>query len=166
LTERRLHTMSRKLLIVCVSLIVLLALPTIARADTYNGTLTITCTDAFDFGPGIVHLDRDNTGSGTDSFEIKAVDGNGTVLRDFFNELTLGDYVFGDLTFSVAPEKNPITVTFTSLAGNGLPAQQVFSIQGTCAALVQIPTLSHWGLALLAGLLAVAAVYTLFRRQG
>ena len=154
--------MSRKLSIVCVSLIVLLALPTIARADSYNGTLTITCTDASDFGPGIIVLDRDNTGTGADDFEIKAVDGNGTVLRDFFNSLSLGNYVFGDLTFTTAPTRNPITVTFTSLAGNGLGAQEVFSIQGSCN---EIPTLSPWGLIALAGLLAAVAVLVLVRRN-
>jgi len=152
--------MSRRLFIVSASLMVFLALPTVVSADSYNGTLTITCTDAFDFGPGIIHLDRDNTGSGTDSFEIKAVDGNGTVLKDFFNELSLGDYVFGNLIFDVAPTRNPITVTFTSLAGNGLLAQQVFSIEGSCNS---IPTLSTWGLVLMAAVVGLIGLAVLRR---
>ena len=154
--------MCRKLLIGCLPVILLLAMATVANADSYTGTLRITCTDASDFGPGIITLDRDNTGTGDENFEIKAVDFSGTVLNDFFNSLPLGGYVFGDLVFTTAPTANPITVSFISLAGNGLPEQLVFSQQGTCGS---IPVLSHWGLILLAGLLGAAALMLLLRRS-
>ena len=125
--------MSRKLLLIGALLtILLLAVFSTAYASSYNGTLTITCTHAYNFGPGLITLDRDNTGSGLENFEIIATDGAGNVLRDFFNTLSLGDYVFGDLIFTTAPTADPITVKFISLAGNGLLEQTVFSIQGSC----------------------------------
>ncbi len=127
----------RKFLIVGILVMISLAfLYSAVLADSYTGSLTITCTDALDFGPGLITLDRDNTGVGNENFEIKATDGNGNVLRDFFNTLTLGDYVFGDLIFTTAPQANPITVTFISLAGNDLPEVTVFSQQGNCSTLV------------------------------
>lgn len=157
--------MIRRTFVACVALTMLLGAATAARADSYTGSLTITCTDAFDFGPGIITLSTDNTGTGVENFEIKAVDGNGTVLQDFFNSLTLGDYVFGDLAFTTPPQVNPITVSFISLAGNGFPETVVFAQTGLCQGAAAIPTLSHWGLIALTSLLAMAALFMMIRRR-
>ncbi len=108
----------------------------VVQASSYSGTLQITCTDAFDFGPGVVTLDRNNSTVGNEDFRILATDGAGIVLRDFYNSLPLGDYVFGDLVFTTPPTANPITVSFISVAENGFLQQVVFTATGTCSDLV------------------------------
>jgi len=149
------------------ALVALLLAPAVAFADSYTGTLRITCTDASDFGPGVVTLNRDNTGTGLDAFQIVATDGGGLNLVTFNNSLPLGTYVFGDLIYTTLPRANPITVTFTSLAGNSLGSQTVFSISGTCQALANatnpVPALSQWSLAALLGLMGIIGVVALRR---
>lgn len=156
--------MSRLSFIARAVLIFLLILPTVAYASSFTGTLAITCTDASDF-TGVVTLNRDNTGTGSENYQIVATDRAGTILRSFTNTLPLGNYSYGVTFFTTPPILNPITVTLTSLAGNSLPAQQVFSQQGICGNLVKVPTLSDWGVITLAGLLAMAALFGLRRRR-
>ncbi len=128
--------MSRKLLIIIMLLVSALALlVTVVYASSYSGTLTIDCTGFIDHTLDTVILDRDNTGKGREIYHYLATDGAGTVLFEDTGRLPLGSYILGDGTFSPAPAFNPITLTLTSLAGNGLSEQQVFSIQGSCAGL-------------------------------
>jgi len=160
--------MTRQRFTVCAAAVVILLFPVAAaHASSYSGTLTIDCTGFGDSTPNTVTFDRDNTGTGSEAYEYVATDGAGTTIFTFSGTLPLGSYTLGTATFSPPPHFNPITVTLTSLAGNGLQAQTIFSIQGTCAGLQTfggIPALSTWGLVALASVLAMAAMFALRRR--
>jgi hypothetical protein len=158
--------MSRLFFIARAMLIVLLVSPTVTHASSYTGTLRIDCTGFGDPAPNTVTFDRDNTGTGQEAYAYLATDGAGTTIFTFSNQLALGSYTLGSSPpFSPPPAVNPITVTLTSLAGNGLLAQTIFTRQGICGNLVKVPTLSEWGVITLAGLLAMAALFGLRRRR-
>ncbi len=126
----------RKFLVVGILVMVSLAfLYTVVYASSYTGTLSITCAGFGDLAPDTIHFDRDNTGTGNEVYQYVATDGAGTVLFTFSNQLPLGNYTLGSADYTTAPAFNPITVTLTSLAGNDLSEQQIFSIQGNCSGL-------------------------------
>ena len=159
--------MTRQRFIASAAAVVILLFPVAAaHASSYTGTLTIDCTGFSDVAPNTVTFDRDNTGTGSEAYEYLATDGAGTTLFTFNGTLPLGSYTLGTATYTTPPAYNPITVTLTSLAGTGLPAQTIFTIQGTCAGLPTggIPALSTWGLIALASLLGVVAMVVLRRR--
>jgi len=94
-----------------------------AQAQTYLGTVAITCINADAAGTGAHILDRDNTGTGQEALRIVITDGAGTVIYELTFSNVLGTFAggIGDFFYTVAPAYNPITVTIISLAGNGLP---------------------------------------------
>ena len=105
-------------------------------------TFAFNCTSLTGSDNGaMVNFDRDNTGAGQERYVSQVTDGNGVVLWTFTNQRSLGTSVglFGGqnqvLNFTTAPTANPITYTLTSLGGNGLPAQVVFSSEGVCSTL-------------------------------
>ncbi len=161
--------MSRKVqLALAISVAMGLAPLSMALASSYTGTLTIDCSGFSDLAPNTVTFDRDNTGSGQEAYRYDATDGAGTQIFTFSSQLPLGSYTLGSASWSIPPAYNPLTVTLTSLAGNGYPEQVIFSLQGTCPRLpdyaARIPTLSTWGLAALAGLLAAVGVVAMRQR--
>ena len=131
--------MSRKLLVVGLLLVVSLAgVFSVAHANTYDGTVQITCTDFNASGTGADTLDRDNTGQGQEHVRIDVFDGAGTVLYSLTFSNFLGTYIAGLITtvpYTTAPQFNPITVKVTSLAGNGLPEVATVIGTGSCAGL-------------------------------
>ena len=105
-------------------------------------TFAFNCTSLTGSDNGaMVNFDRDNSGAGQERYVSQVTDGNGVVLWTFTNQRSLGTSVglFGGqnqvLNFTTAPTANPITYTLTSLGGNGLPAQVVFSSEGVCSTL-------------------------------
>jgi len=141
-----------------------------SQALTYEGTVVLTCTDVTAAGTGAAILDRDNTGAGREGVRLDVTDGAGTLLFTLTFQNILGTYSGGLIpteAYTTPPAFNPLTFRATSLAGNGLPAVESVTAQGTCAglprALVKAPTLSPLALASLATLLA-ATGFLLARR--
>jgi hypothetical protein len=131
--------MYRKFIIGTMLVMSLVFFVSAAFAQTYNGTVDITCTDFTAAGTGPHVLDRDNTGSGLEAVRIDVTDGAGTLLYTLTFGNVLGSYaggMIGTTAYTTAPQSNPITVTVTSLAGNGLPEQATVIGQGTCDSLL------------------------------
>lgn len=137
----------------------------------YLGTTAFTCTDFTAAGTGASILDRDNTGLGQEALRIDVTDGLGTVIYTLSFQNGLGTYAAGLINttpYTTAPSSNPLTMTLTSLAGNGLPEQIDYVARGACAGLPTwpgIPTLSPLGLAALVALLLAAGVFALRRMR-
>lgn len=118
--------------------VVLLMLPAVALgAANESLSFTIGC-DGFTSAGGAMLLTRDNTGSNREAFTIAAVDSAGnTVFAPLSNTVVVGSRVsFGEGTlyaWTTPPAANPITMTITSEAGNGLPVQTVYTATGACA---------------------------------
>jgi len=128
--------MPRKIFLIAVVIVAsLTAVFSAVSALTYSGILQITCTNVFntvDLGT----FDRDNTGIGLEAFGINVTDGAGTVILSGTNTQPVGAVLpFGSISYAIAPQYNPITVTAYSLAGNGLPEQIVTVQQGNCPGL-------------------------------
>lgn len=137
----------------------------------YLGITTFTCTDFNASGTGSAILDRDNTGVGAESLRIDVTDGLGTLLYTLPFQNNLGTYAGGLISttaYTTPPSSNPLTLTLTSLAGNGLPEEIDYVAHGSCASLPTwpgIPTLSPLGLAALVALLLAAGVFALRRMR-
>lgn len=115
----------------------------IAHATSYEGTATLTC-DGWEANDGSVFLTRDNTGltgpfeGPLERYQIIGWDGGGTQIYFQEAEAELGEKVNGIGNFTpwtVAPQYNPLTFQFVSLAGNGLPEVLVFEATGVCPGL-------------------------------
>jgi hypothetical protein len=145
--------------------------PQVNEQNTYLGTTVFTCTDFTAAGTGADILDRDNTGTGEETVNIHVTDGAGTVLYDLTFTNTLGTYAGGliNTTLYVTPPLvNPLKMTVTSLAGNGLGEEVDYVATGVCSGLPvwpAIPTLSSGGMAALALLLGAFAFVALRRAR-
>jgi len=128
--------MLRKFMIVGVILVVsLMAVFSVANALTYTGKLDITCEGISNI-VDLATFDRDNTGVGKETVTTLVTDGSGQGLVYAFSTNPIGTKeAFGGEPYFFPPKYNPITVTITSIAGNGLPAQVVTVQQGNCAGL-------------------------------
>jgi hypothetical protein len=118
-------------------LLLLLLVASPASAFQYLGTTLFTCQD-FDADDGDVILDRDNTGIGEERFRIDVTDGGGAVIFTDIFQNTLGIYASGitsGLPYTSPPQSNHITMTVTSLAGNGLPQVVGYASSGICGRL-------------------------------
>ncbi len=130
--------LGRVRLVICTILLVLFVLP--AQAAQRDGlSLRVDCGGFSAFG-GTLTLDRDNTGSGREAFQISAVDGDGNVLyAGPIESFLVGgavDFPLGyRITYTTAAVSNPITVSIISVEGNGLRAQTVYTTKGRCAGL-------------------------------
>ncbi len=131
--------MIRRFFLIGMVLVISLAgVFSVANANTYNGTVQITCTDFTAAGTGSDILDRDNTGVGQEQVRIDVFDGAGTVIYTLTFSNALATYPPGLIhttLYSVAPQYNPITVKVTSLAGNELPEELAIIGTGSCAGL-------------------------------
>jgi hypothetical protein len=113
-----------------------------AHAESYQGTVDLTCTDFTAAGTGADVLDRDNTGAGQEKVQILVTDGAGTVLYELTFQNGLGSYAAGLINttlYVTAPKFNPIVFKVTSLAGNGLPEEVEELVTGECAGLPGLP---------------------------
>lgn len=125
------------LISIFVLLIGLVGVANAAVSDDLNWE--VSC-DGFTNVSGGLMLDRDNTGTGHETFIITGLDGAGNVIfgpvsEDFFTGSSL--YINDGITFewTATPIANPLYVTVISPAGNGLPEQLVYSASGRCSGL-------------------------------
>ncbi len=86
--------------------------------------------------PYSVLYDRDNTGTGEEAIHIAITDGSGKLLYWEEDTLEVG-YGFTDggdffVPYLVTPDYNPITLTWYSSAGNGLPEEIALAVSGSC----------------------------------
>jgi hypothetical protein len=132
------------LIVVVLFVLMLLSAQSTFAMTITNLTITLGCT-GFSWagtdssGNYTIIADRDNTGSGMEAFTIEITDGAGTVIHQFTNQLASPGIYFnpdGSSAYNTGtPAFNPISYTWTSLAGNSLPAQVVYSTTGTCPGL-------------------------------
>jgi hypothetical protein len=141
-----------------------------AEAGTIVGTLVFTpdCTAIGVSGGGTLTYDRDNTGSGTESFLLEARDGSGLVVFTGTDTRSVGTTGVGfsaSYAYMAQPTANPITVRLVSIAGNGFAEQTLATGVGSCShfAGAPIPALDVRGLAAFALALAGAAFLALRR---
>ncbi|MCA9906697.1 MAG: hypothetical protein KC547_22735, partial [Anaerolineae bacterium] len=125
--------MVRRVFIVMTLVFVVIIGIGIAQAATVSGPVVLTCT-GIDGSAATGLIDRDNTGTGQESYTISVVDGAGTELYNYSATLLVSATPgpFGSTNYTTPPQYNPITLTLTSHAGNGLPEAITFTAQGTC----------------------------------
>lgn len=123
-------------LLVMALLLMVIGTAAVHGAGTRGLNWAVGCEGFTNVGGGII-LDRDNTGTGDEAFSISATDGLGNQifgpLRDASEvgtEIYLSEGVF--FRYGALPVANPITVTLTSLAGNGLAAEVIYTATGNC----------------------------------
>lgn len=128
-----------------------------------------SCTDvSYTFNAGT--FDRDNTGTGLETYTGRITDGAGNVIYSGTYSAAVGTAIPANslsLPYGTPPTMNPITLTLVSNAGNGFSEQQVWNASGSCAGLpsaAAVPALDAGGLAILATLLG-AAGFGVRRRQ-
>jgi hypothetical protein len=142
-----------------------------AQAFIYNGTVTFTCTDFTAGGTGSSVLNRDNTGSGQEAARIDVRDGIGNLLYTLTFANALATYSGGLILttpYISAPAANPLSLTVTSLAGNGLAQEVDYQALGQCAGLPfhnAIPASNDVALIAMMVLLACFAFVMLGRRR-
>lgn len=88
-------------------------------------------------------FDRDNTGTGAETYSGIITDGAGNTLQTFTNTRPIGDYILAGtelFNFSTPPAQNPIRMHLYSHAGNGFPQQTIFDITGDAPCLPPSPT--------------------------
>lgn len=114
---------------------------TIFAANGSDVRWSIGCS-GFESQGGVIRTDRDNTGNNQEAFTITAYDGFGNVIygpeqRRFIVGagvvLAEGEFQAWDRQ----PQANPLIVTVTSLAGNGLEEQVASRVAGQCVLLDQ-----------------------------
>ncbi len=103
-------------------------------ASVVSGFIYATCGGIS--GSLQIRLNRDNTGSGAEAYQISVTDGNGKSLISIYGSGALGSsFTIGNTGYSFPPDANPISFTVISSTGNGLPSQEVTSVSGNCPGL-------------------------------
>ena len=115
----------------------LLLLPGTAHAALgVDVTFTPTC-DGYNLRGGSVTADRNNTGNGFEALITVARDGSGSLIYQSHTVypvnqrivLASNDFV----SWTYAPQSNPIIMHLISPAGNGYEPQLVYTVTGSCA---------------------------------
>mgnify|MGYP005836179249 CR=1 FL=1 len=122
--------------LIIATIAIAIAMAGTAAALTGSASITLTCTGVIDNG-SLFTADRDNTGSNQEAYNFTVQDGAGTVIHSFTSSVAVG-FVgpIGNFSYNgPAPQFNPLTLRFTSLAGNGLEEQIVFTAEGNCPGL-------------------------------
>lgn len=117
------------------AVITLLSTVSAFALDPGSYTINIDC-----MSNGLASLnwsfDRDNTGSGSETYRAYATDGAGTIILDYSETYPVGFFgTFSPDLWTTAPAYNPITQYIVSVAGNGLPEVIEIMEQGECAGL-------------------------------
>ncbi|GAB4512975.1 MAG: hypothetical protein OHK0046_13260 [Anaerolineae bacterium] len=128
-----------------VALLLLVSSAVVQAAENDNLNWAVGC-EGFTSVSGGFRLDRDNTGNGFETYTITATDGQGNLIFGPFTGTSFvgfGVFINPGQTFlwSRQPISNPLTVTVTSPAGNGLPSETVYTVSGNCdeLALITLP---------------------------
>jgi hypothetical protein len=106
-----------------------------SAGSTVDATFSLGC-DGFT-GSGQILLDRDNTGSLREAFQVVVTDGIGNIIYkpvvdSFFVGGTVSWTATNKIAWTSAPEDNPLTLRVVSLAGNNLGEQTIAVATGTC----------------------------------
>lgn len=114
------------------------ALPASA-ANRNRLSFLLDCNGFTSRGGGVV-MNRDNTGAGREVIWITGQDGAGNVIfGPVENSALIGTSVTFDngtsFRWNAAPAANPLTLTITSVGGNGLEEQRVYVSAGLCSTL-------------------------------
>jgi hypothetical protein len=109
-----------------------------------------TCTAMTVVNGGSLSFNRDNTGSGYESWTVEIIDGAGTVLYTASGVSPVGgiaSFCFPGAVYpyTATPQYNPISLVYDSPAGNGLNAQSLVLNSGTCQGLPPHPRSSAAG---------------------
>lgn len=122
-----------------VLLAVLLVVASAVTAGEGDPNFTLDC-DGFNSAGGAIVLNRDNTGTRREVFVISAIDGAGNMIYnpnydDFFVGTTVSIEAGAGGTWTHRPRYNPLTLQVISPAGNGLDAQLIADVTGSCEGL-------------------------------
>jgi rare lipoprotein A (peptidoglycan hydrolase) len=113
--------------IVLALLAVVMMMQSSQAANLENFWVTLDCNNRT-FPDFNYTLDRDNTGTGQETFRVTITDGQGTILHLAGGTYPLGNYfqnggTYQNNQFSAVPLDNIRIYTWASVAGNGLPEQ-------------------------------------------
>ncbi|MBA3868401.1 MAG: hypothetical protein ABI970_26015 [Chloroflexota bacterium] len=109
-----------------------------SAGSSVNATFSLGC-DGFS-GSGQILLDRDNTGSSREAFQVVVTDGIGNIIYkpvvdSFFVGGTVSWTATNVVKWTSAPEDNPLTLRVVSLAGNNVGEQTIAVATGSCEGL-------------------------------
>ena len=109
-----------------------------SAGSTVNVTFSLDCKGFS--GNGQILLDRDNTGSLREAFQVVVTDGIGNIIYkpvvdSFFVGGTVSWTASNVIEWTSQPEDNPLTLRVVSLAGNKLGEQTIAVATGSCAGL-------------------------------
>lgn len=126
----------RSLFILFVMALVLGAAVLPASAgSTVNASFSLDCKGFS--GSGQILLDRDNTGSMREEFQVVVTDGVGNIIYkpvvdSFFVGGTVSWTPGNVIEWTATPEYNPLTLRVVSLAGNNFDEQTIAVATGSC----------------------------------
>ncbi len=119
-------------------------LPASAGA-TVDAAFSLGCTGFS--GSGQILLNRDNTGSAREAFQVVVTDGVGNIIYkpvvdSFFVGGTVSWTAGNVIEWTTAPKYNPLTLRVVSLAGNKLSETTITIATGSCVDLPTVGVLS------------------------
>ena len=131
------------ILVVMVLVLGAVVLPASAGSSV-DATFSLNCTGFS--GSGQVLLDRDNTGSHREAFQVVVTDGVGNIIYkpvvdSFFVGGTVSWTSTNVVQWTATPEYNPLTLRVVSLAGNNLGEQTIAIATGSCEGLPSLGVL-------------------------
>ncbi|MCA0456754.1 MAG: hypothetical protein LCI00_22465 [Chloroflexi bacterium] len=106
-----------------------------SAGSTVDASFSLGCTGFS--GSGQILLDRDNTGSSREAFQVVVTDGVGNII---YQPVVDSFFVGGRVSWTAgnviewteAPEYNPLTLRVVSLAGNKLEEKTIAIATGSC----------------------------------
>ncbi len=115
-----------------------------SAGSTVDASFSLGC-DGFS-GSGQILLDRDNTGSTREAFQLVVTDGVGNIIYkpvvdSFFVGGTVSWTAGNKVEWTTKPEFNPLTLRVVSLAGNKLAEQTIVVATGSCDGLTSLGAL-------------------------
>lgn len=124
------------LLAVLIGAVLLIGISSV-HAGARNLELIPGCT-GYGVNSGTLIGERNNTGRGVESFVVRVRDGRGVLVYDLVVDVPIGGrYSFPAgalLRYPLPVRANPITLTVTSIAGNGQDAVTLYTNTADCAA--------------------------------
>lgn len=128
---KRFYFLSLTVLLLCFY-----GLPSVGALSITGLTVTLTCT-GFTYSDFNYTFDRNNTGAGSESYQIVVTDSTSAVIHLISNTAALGSYSEGAGvgTYNISSAApGAITYTWKSIAGNGLEEQIAYQVTGYCGA--------------------------------
>jgi hypothetical protein len=131
-------------ILIVMALVLGVAVLPASAGSTTDATFSLTC-DGFS-GSGQIVLDRDNTGSLREAFQVVVTDGVGNIIYkpvvdSFFVGGTVSWTATNVVQWTATPEYNPLTLRVVSLAGNNLGEQTIAVATGSCDGLPSLGAL-------------------------